>query len=104
MSQPANSSTTGQPATQATLVIPTDKTLQQAFKLSLKTKKPVCTYFYVDSLRGKIKIVSDGEDRIIYKSDDEYTSPILNTYKSDTSYIVVTENTIYLLSSETPVA
>jgi hypothetical protein len=101
MSQPVQAANS-QPQTQ--LVLPTDKTLQQATKLSLKTKKPICFYFYIDSLKGKIKIANDGEDRIIYKSDDEYTSPILNTYKSDQSYIVVTENTIYILSSETPVA
>ena len=86
------------------LVLPSDKTLQQATKLALKTKKPVCFYFYLDSLKGKIKIANDGEDRIVFKSEDEYTSPILNTYKSDHSYIVVTENTIYILSSDTPVA
>ena len=85
------------------LVLPSDKTLQQSTKLALKTKKPICFYFYIDSLKGKITIVSDGEDRIIYKSDDEHTSPIINTYKSDNSYIVVTENTIYILSSETQV-
>ena len=107
MSQPTNNQQangSNPPAAQAQLVLPTDKTLQQATKLSLKTKKPICFYFYIDSLKGKIKIVSDGEDRIVFKSEDEYTSPILNTYKSDLSYIVVTENTIYILSSETPVA
>lgn len=83
------------------LTLPTDKTLMQATKLALKTKKPICFYFYIDSLKGKITIVSDGEDRIIFKSDDEHTSPILNTYKSDNSYIVVTENTIYILSADT---
>ena len=61
------------------LVLPTDKTLQQATKLSLKTKKPICFYFYIDSLKGKISIVNDGDDRIIFKSEDEHTSPIINT-------------------------
>jgi uncharacterized protein involved in tolerance to divalent cations len=88
---------------QPQLVLPSDKTLQQATKLALKTKKPMCFYFYIDSLKGKISIVNDGEDRIIFKSEDEHTSPIINTYKSDHSYIVVTENTIYILSAETPV-
>ena len=87
----------------SSLVLPTEKTLLQATKLALKTKKPICFYFYIDSLKGKISISTDGEDRIIFKSDDEHTSPILNTYKSDTSYIVVTENTIYILSADTPV-
>jgi len=85
------------------LTLPTDKTLMQATKLALKTKKPICFYFYIDSLKGKITIVSDGEDRIIFKSEDEHTSPILNTYKSDNSFIVVTENTIYILSADTQV-
>lgn len=92
-----------QSTTSQQLVLPSDKTLQQATKLSLKTKKPICFYFYIDSLKGKISIVNDGEDRIIFKSEDEHTSPIINTYKSDSSYIIVTENTIYILSAETPV-
>ncbi len=91
----------GAPANQ--LILPSDKTLQQATKLALKTKKPICFYFYIDSLKGKICISSDGDDRIIFKSDDEHTSPILNTYKSDNCFIVVTENTIYILSADTPV-
>jgi uncharacterized protein involved in tolerance to divalent cations len=98
MSQPQQTGTA-----QPQLVLPSDKTLQQATKLALKTKKPMCFYFYIDSLKGKISIVNDGEDRIIFKSEDEHTSPIINTYKSDHSYIVVTENTIYILSAETPV-
>ena len=85
------------------LTLPTDKTLVQATKLALKTKKPICFYFYIDSLKGKITIISDGEDRVIFKNEDEHTSPILNTYKSENCYIVVTENTIYIISSETQV-
>ena len=87
----------------SSLVLPSEKTLLQATKLALKTKKPVCFYFYIDSLKGKITIVSDGEDRVIFKNEDEHTSPILNTYKSENCYIVVTENTIYIISSETQV-
>ena len=100
MSQPTPTPTQTGGAAPA-LVLPSDKTLQQATKLALKTKKPVCFYFYLDSLKGKISIISDGEDRIIFKNEDEHTSPILNTYKSENCYIVVTENTIYILSSET---
>ena len=106
MSQPNNNLQVVAPASggsAATLVLPTEKTLLQATKLALKTKKPVCFYFYIDSVKGKITIVSDGEDRIIFKNEDEHTSPILNTYISDNCYIVVTENTIYILSADTQV-
>ena len=71
MSQPNNLSIVpgadgGKSATPS-LTLPTEKTLLQATKLSLKTKKPICFYFYIDSLKGKITIVSDGEDRVIFK-------------------------------------
>ena len=85
------------------LVIPSDKTLQQASKLSIKLSKPICYYFYIDSLKNKCCIVSDGEDRILYKNDEEHTSPILNTYKYDETYIIVTAHTIYLVNANTEI-
>ena len=103
---PGQSGQTGQTAQSGggpSLTLPSEKTLLQATKLALKTKKPVCFYFYIDSLKGKITIVSDGEDRVIFKNEDEHTSPILNTYKSENCYIIVTENTIYIVSAETQV-
>ena len=87
----------------AKIGLPSSNTLSQAAKLSIKISKPICFYFYIDSLKGKITIVSDGEDRVIFKNEDEHTSPIINTYKSENCYIVVTENTIYIISSETQV-
>ena len=43
---------------QQKLSIPSDKTLQQATKLSIKLCKPICFYFYIDSCRGKINIIN----------------------------------------------
>lgn len=91
------------PSQKRTIGLPSDKTLQQAVKLSIKSSKPICFYFYVDSLKNKISIVSDGEDKIIFKNQEEHTSPILNTYKCGTEFLVVTENTIYVISADTKV-
>lgn len=82
-----------------TLGLPSDKTLQQATKLSIQKSKPICFYFFVDSLKNKVCITSDGEDNVIYKSDEEHTSPIINIYKCSNEYIVLTENTIYIISA-----
>jgi hypothetical protein len=79
------------------------KSMEQAQKLSIKLVKPICFYFYVDSLKGKVVIKSDGEDRIVFKNEDEHTSPILNTFKCETEYIIVTENTIYIISADTKI-
>ena len=86
------------------LGLPSDKTLQQAVKLSIKTAKPICFYFYVDSLKGNCSICSEGEDKIIFKNSEEHTSPILHTYKCENEYIVITDNTVYILSSSTRVS
>ena len=63
----------------------------------------MCTYFYIDSCRGKVSIVNSDCDKIIYKNSEEYTSPIQNTYKVGNEYLIVTENTIYVISADTKV-
>ena len=85
------------------LKLPSDKTLKQATLLSIKHTKPVCFYFFVDSLKNNVCIASDGDDRVIFKNEDEHTSPILKTYSSESEYIVITENTIYIISSNTKI-
>jgi hypothetical protein len=99
----ASTAVTATPAAKPKVTLASAKTMEQAQKLSIKLVKPVCFYFYVDSLRGKVCIQSDGEDRIIFKNEDEHTSPILNTFKCETEYIIVTENTIYIISADTKI-
>lgn len=85
------------------LAIPNTNTLQQACKLSIKLQKAIDFYFYVDSLKGNICIASNDDDKIIYKNNEEHTSPIQNTYKVNEEYLVVTENTIYVISAKTKI-
>ena len=85
------------------LSIPSPDTLTQACKLAIKTQKPMCFYFYVDSLKDNICIMTNDDEKIIFKNNDEHTSPIKNTYKVNNEYLVVTENTIYIISASTQV-
>ena len=85
------------------LSLPCASTLEQAAKLSIKVSKPICFYFYIDSCRGQAKIVTADGDKIIYKNNDEHTSPIKNTYKVGSEFLIVTENTIYIVSADTSV-
>jgi hypothetical protein len=41
-------------------------------------------------------------EKLLVKSEDEYTSPIAKFYKSGSEYIVITENSIYIVSNEIP--
>ena len=83
------------------LSIPCPQTLEQASKLSIKLQKAIDFYFYVDSLKGNVCIASNDDDKIIYKNNEEHTSPIQNTYKVNDEFLVVTENTIYVISAKT---
>tara|TARA_Y100000996_G_scaffold232378_1_gene182874 strand:+ start:134 stop:334 length:201 start_codon:yes stop_codon:yes gene_type:complete len=44
--------------------------------------------------------VKDEGEKLLVKSEDEYTSPIQKIYKVETEYIIVTENSLYLVSAE----
>jgi hypothetical protein len=83
--------------------MPSNDTLNQAAKLSIKISKPICFYFYIDSCKGNASIVSAEGEKIIYKNNEEHTSPIKNTYKVGNEYLVVTENTIYIVSCGTQI-
>ena len=44
--------------------------------------------------------VKSNQEKLLVKSEDEYTSPISKIYKVETEYIIVTENSIYLVSGD----
>jgi hypothetical protein len=92
-----------QSAASTGLPLPSAETLVKAMKLSLKLAKPLDFYFYEESCRDGVCIMHDGEDMVIYKNDDERTSPISKTFKSEDQFIVITENTIYIISAQTPI-
>jgi hypothetical protein len=80
--------------------LPDDTTLQNCIKLSLKLSKPIDTYFYRDSLNNNVKFLTSGNQSYIYKNEDEHTTSISNTYSSGNCYIVVTDNTIHIISNK----
>ena len=84
--------------------LPSNDTLSQAAKLSIKVSKPICFYFYIDSCKGAAQIVTADGDKIIYKNSEEHTSPIRHTYKVGSEYLIVTDNTIYIISCNTKIA
>ena len=63
------------------ITLPDAQKAAQASKLSIKLNKPIDFYFYIDSCRNGCSIVSNDGDKVLYKSNDEHTSPIKNTYQ-----------------------
>jgi Holliday junction resolvase len=99
---PANTSVTGVSvvANNSTYRLPSDVTLQHAAKLSIVEDKPIMLDYWTDSLNNKVLIgVRENGEKLLVKSEDEYTSPIEKIYKIDSEYIIVTENSLYIVSA-----
>jgi hypothetical protein len=85
------------------VILPVDKLLQHAVKLAMVEDKPILMDYWTCSCDGSALIgVRDSEEKLLVKSEDEYTSPISKIYKVEDSYIIVTENSIYLVSANIP--
>tara|TARA_A100001015_G_C14903971_1_gene677533 strand:- start:202 stop:549 length:348 start_codon:yes stop_codon:yes gene_type:complete len=76
------------------------KTIKKACQLSKSLNKPIKLNYYLDSLKQNVCITSHKNDKIIYKNHKEYTKPIKNTFKINQNYIVVTEDTINIISTK----
>ena len=62
--------------------------------------RPILADYWNSSLDGNIILgVKDNGDKLLVKSEDEYTSPVQKIYKIEEEYIVMTENSIYIVSS-----
>jgi hypothetical protein len=83
-------------------VIPSTTTLEHCVKLSIFDDKPIMLDYWNESLQNTVLIgVRDNQEqeKILIKSEDEYTSPISKIYKTEKEYIIVTENSIYLVAN-----
>ena len=80
--------------------MPGAQCLQHVCKLSIADDKPIMLDYWTDSLEKKVIIgVRQNGEKLLVKSEDEYTSPISKIYKTGEEYIIVTENSIYIASS-----
>ena len=87
----------------STYRLPSDLTFQHAAKLAIVEDKPIMLDYWTDSVDKKALIgVRESGEKLLVKSAEEYTSPISKFYKSGTEYIVITENSIYVVSSDIP--
>ena len=102
---PAASTTDSQSVTSnnSTYRLPSDTSLQHASKLAIVEDKPIMLDYWTASVDKKALVgVRETGEKLLVKSAEEYTSPIAKFYKSGTEYIIITENSIYLVSSDIP--
>jgi len=83
-------------------VLPGVNTLQHAARLAMKEDKPILLDYYMDTHVNKAFMGEDQEtkEKMLVKGTDEFTSLIQKVYKVQEDYIVMTENSIYVVSGK----
>ncbi len=105
-STPATSATTATPTPAATPaqpdIMPAAATLQHAARLAIQNDKPIQLDYYVETHLGKAFLGEDVDtkERVLVKSKDEFTSTIQKTFKVGEDFLIMTENTIYIVSGK----
>ena len=81
--------------------LPQGVTLQHCAKLSVVEDKPIMFDYWTSSCDNDVLIgIRENCEKLLVKSADEYTSPISKIYKVETEYIIITENSIYVVSAD----
>tara|TARA_B100000424_G_scaffold271692_1_gene275880 strand:- start:5033 stop:5338 length:306 start_codon:yes stop_codon:yes gene_type:complete len=81
--------------------MPSATCLQHCVRLAIVEDKEIKLDYWTQSLEKKVIIgVKSNQEKLLVKSEDEYTSPIAKIYKVENEYIIITENSIYLVSSD----
>lgn len=83
--------------------LPEVNTLLHATKLAIVEDKPILMDYWTNSLDKIVLIgVKQDNEKLLVKSEEEYTSPISKIYKVGKEYIILTENSIYLVDVSIP--
>jgi hypothetical protein len=83
--------------------LPGGTTLQHCAKLGIVEDKPIMFDYWTASCDKDILIgVRENGEKLLVKSEEEYTSPVSKIYKVDGEYIIITENSIYVVSADIP--
>ena len=83
-------------------ILPHPTTLLHAAKLAIQQDKPIQLDYYVESATNKAFIGEDPEtkEKMLVKSNEEFTSLISKIYKVQEDFIIMTENSIYIVSGK----
>ena len=70
--------------------LPSNTTLQHCSKLSIVEDKPIMLDYWTDSCDKNVLVgVRESGEKLLVKSEDEYTSPIGKIYQSEKEYIII---------------
>lgn len=94
--------TTQQTASTTTDILPSSQTMLQAAKLAIEHDKQIMLDYFRQTANGTAFLGEDPEtkERILVKSKEEFTSLIKKLYKTGDDFIILTENSLYIVSGK----
>ena len=99
--QPAQPAQSTQPSAVAE-ILPAPATLLQAAKIAIEQDRAIMLDYYRQTANATAFLGEDPEtkERILVKSKDEFTSLIKKLYKVGEDFIILTENSLYVVSGK----
>ena len=95
--------TTTSAAPEQSVRMPEKTTLENAIKLAISEDKPILLDYWTASIEKTALVgVRETKEKLLVKSVEEYTSPIQKIYKTGADFIIMTENSIYLVCASIP--
>ncbi len=81
--------------------LPSEKLMMHAAKIAMEQDKPILLDYYTSTRNGTAFLGEDADtkEKILFKNAEEYTSPISKLYKTADGYIMVTENSVYVVNA-----
>ena len=82
--------------------MPSAQVLMHAAKLAMEQDKPIQLDYFADTANNKAFLGEDQEtkEKMLIKSNEEFTSLVQKVYKVHEDYIILTENSIYVVSGK----
>ena len=103
MTTPAPNTASNQTATaNPTVILPGVNTLLQASKIAIEQDKAIMLDYYRETSANTAFLGEDTEtqERILVKSKDEFTSLVKKLYKVGDDFIILTENSLYIVAGK----
>ena len=99
----SSSQSTTATTTAANYKLPSGITLQHCAKIAIVEDRPIMFDYWTASCDKDVLIgVRESGEKLLVKSEDEYTSPISKIFKTGNEFLVITENSIYIVSNTIP--
>lgn len=83
--------------------LPCQTTFEHASKIAIVEDKPIMLDYWTASIEKTVLIgVNSAKEKMLVRNEEEYTSPISKIFKVKTEYIIITENSIYIVDVGIP--